>query len=346
MPALVALTLAPGAPVRAQAGTADLLQRARALYERLEIERALPLLRQVVSPAWPLEITNAQRVEAYTYLGAALALAGKRDSAVLFFRAALERDAFTDLDAARFTPAQLAAFAAARRRTFAVGIRPVTAGRVDPRIQRVAFTVVSTHPAGLRAVVRSRDGADSATLFDGANDGAREILWDGLVRGGRVAPPGRYEVLVTGRSGLGSNADSARTYLDVRHEVEPLEDSLPPLGPADLLPEHYPESAAGRDLLKALGVALSALIISDILAHDDLGVGPEGRVVAGIAAGSGLAAFAYRRRHRERRANIVANEPRRVAWRAANEEIRRRNADRIAATVLVVEPAAGVGPPP
>src|SRR5213593_2523934 len=68
-----ALSLLP-AITAAQAGTAELLQQARQLYERLEIERALTILRQVVSPGWPLEVTNAQRVEAYKYLGAALVL--------------------------------------------------------------------------------------------------------------------------------------------------------------------------------------------------------------------------------------------------------------------------------
>ena len=121
--ALATLLVATATAAAAQGGTAELLRQSRELYERLEIERALPILRRVISPDWPFEVTDAQRVEAYKYLGAALSLAGKRDSAVLYFRAALERDAFTDLDPAQFTPNQVAAFAAARRLTFAVGVR-------------------------------------------------------------------------------------------------------------------------------------------------------------------------------------------------------------------------------
>ena len=56
----------------AQGSTQDLLQQASAFYERLDVERALPLLRQVVSPSWPFEVTAAQRVAAYKYLGASL----------------------------------------------------------------------------------------------------------------------------------------------------------------------------------------------------------------------------------------------------------------------------------
>jgi len=72
-------------PLTAQGSTAELLGQAHEFYERLEVERALPLLRQIVSPNWPFEVTQEQRVEAYKYLGACLTLAGKRDSAVLYF---------------------------------------------------------------------------------------------------------------------------------------------------------------------------------------------------------------------------------------------------------------------
>jgi hypothetical protein len=98
--------------------TAATLRRARDLYEQLELERALPLFREIVSPAWTFDVTAAQRVEANLYLGAGLVLLGARDSAVTHFRAALERDPFADLDPSRFTPAQLDAFQAARRAVF------------------------------------------------------------------------------------------------------------------------------------------------------------------------------------------------------------------------------------
>ncbi len=67
---LVALSawLASPPAAAAQDTTAALLRRARSHYEGLDLERALPLLRQVVSPQWPFGVTTAQRVEAYTYL--------------------------------------------------------------------------------------------------------------------------------------------------------------------------------------------------------------------------------------------------------------------------------------
>src|SRR2546422_7009582 len=76
----LALVVAAPSPVRAQTETADLLRQAQELYERLEIERALPLLRQIVSPSWPHEVTKEQRVQAFTYLGASLALTDRKST--------------------------------------------------------------------------------------------------------------------------------------------------------------------------------------------------------------------------------------------------------------------------
>ncbi len=324
----------------AQAGTAELLQQARQLYERLEIERALPLLRQVVSPEWPLEVTNAQRVEAYKYLGAALVLRSKRDSAVLYFRAALERDAFADLDPAQFTPAQLSAFAVARRLTFAVGARPIPETRLDPRTGRLSVTVVTTHAALVRATMRALGGTEYVVLYDGPNDGAREIGWNGLGPDGQLASPGRYDLTVVGRSQLTAQKDSLRMYLDLQHDVEPLEDTLPVVGAGDLLPERYAESTAGTDLLKTLGVAVGALAVGSLLGNDRLGTGHEGPIMAGAATVGGIAAFSYRRAHRAIPANVALNDARRAVRDAANSAVRMRNADRLARTMLLITPAS------
>src|SRR5207237_515973 len=207
-----------------------------------------------VSPNWPFEVTREQRVEAYKYLGACLTLAGKRDSAVLFFRAAIERDPFTELDPNLFTPAQLATFGEAQRRTFAVAVRPVASAR---------------------------------------------------------------------------------------------EDTLPALDRGALLPERISPEAARRDVAKGLGVAGAALVIAGA-ANGDLGGGERGGavVVAATAAVTGVVAFLVGRGHGAIPQNIVANARRRAERDSANASVRGRNAGRIAATVLLVSPAAGEGPGP
>ena len=326
--------------------TAQLLQQAHALYERLDLERAVPLLERVLSPGWSFGMTKAQRVDAYTYLAASLALVGSTDSAARYFRAALERDPFTDLDPRRFTPGQVAVFRTARRQTFAVGARQVSALRFDPRTEQLSFTVVTTHEATLRVEVRSVDASVGRVLLQGESDGLREIAWNGLMADGRLAPPGRYEVRVDGRSRLLSRSDSTRVYFDVRHELPALEDTLHELLLSELRPERYPPSAATGDLVKGLGIAAGAFVISGALADGDLGSRSSAlpATVAATAALSGVVAFVWRRHHAEAPENVLANARRRQERRLTNDAIQRRNNARIAQTILVIAPASGVGP--
>jgi hypothetical protein len=342
---LLAVVLALMAvPLRARAqGTSDeLLTQAKGLYARLEIERAVPILRQLVSPGWPFEFSTHQRVEAYTYLGAALALSGRPDSALVYFRAALEWDPFTDLDAARFTPEQVRLFADARRLTFSLGLRPPAVMRVDPRIDRARFTIVTTHKARVEMSLRPADSMPPALLYGGEVDGLREVAWDGLLNSVR-APPGIYELVVSAASARSGRKDSARVFLEIRHEVEPLEDTIPELGPNELLPERHPRSAAARELLKGLGIAAGALLISQGLQNESLGIGKNaGTLFVGVAVTTGVGAYVWRRRHPEIAANVTENVRRMAERRAANDAIRSRNAERLGRTVLVITPAAGL----
>lgn len=343
--AALALATALAAPLVAQDTTAQRLARARTLYEQLRIEQALPLLREIVAPQWPHEVSTAQRVEAYKYLGAALALARKTDSAVVYFRAALERDPFVDLDPVRFTPAQLQALARARRETFAVGAQPVRSGPVDPRTDRVRFTFVTTHAAAVRAEVRAAGASGGIVVYRADAEGVNEVAWDGLWTDGRLAPPGRYELHIDATSRLRQRRDSAHAFFDLRHDVPSLEDTLPDLAPGSLLPERATGSVAAGEIVKGIGVAGGALMVSRLFANSALDeTGDRAAVVAGAAVVTGLMAYLVRRRHPEIPANVAANARRREERRTANEAIRARNTERIARTVLIIAPAAGVGP--
>jgi len=344
----LAVWLASPPAAAAQDTTAALLRTARSYYEGLDLERALPLLRQIVSPQWPFGVATAQRVEAYTYLAAALVLVGQRDSAVSYFAAALARDPFTDLDPLQFTPAQTAAFAAARPRVFAVAARPALATRVDVRTERIRFTVATTHSAALEVRLQAleADAAPSFALFQGESEGAREVVWDGLTPDQRLAAAGRYMLSVVGRSRLSARTDSARIFFLVAHEAVTLEDTLPDLGRGARLRERAGAAGAPRELAKGVIVAAGAILVSGALVNRELGGGERGgaRLVAGIAAIAGAAGFLALNRPHDLPANIQANLQREAERRAANQAIRQRNADRLAQAVLITTPAAGVGP--
>lgn len=338
--------LASAPSAAGQDTTAVLLRRARSYYEGLDLERALPLLRQVVSPQWPYAVTTAQRVEAYTYLGAALVLVEERDSAASYFAAALARDPFTDLDPLEFTPAQTAAFAAARLRVFAVAARPVAETRADVRTERIRFTVATTHSAALRVSLHPVEAGTPFPIFEGESEGAREVEWDGLSPDRRLATPGRYMLSVVGRSRLSARTDSASVFFLVAHEAVTLEDTLPDLGRTALLPERAGAAGAPRELAKGVIVAAGALLLSGAVVNRELGDGERSgaTLVAGMAVAAGAAGFLALSRRHDLPANIQANLQRETERRVANQAIRQRNADRLAQAILIITPAAGVGP--
>src|SRR5213078_3193493 len=156
----------------------------------------------------------------------------------------------------------------------------------------------------------------------------------------RLAPAGRYTLAVAGRSRITGGSDSARVYFDLRHEVETLEDTVPDLDRGRLLPERISAEAARHDVPKGLGVAAAALLIAGA-ATGDLGGGERGG-----AAVAGVVAFLAHRQHGAIPENVAANARRRAERDSANASIRGRNADRIAATLLLVSPAAGKGTGP
>src|SRR2546428_718273 len=156
---------------------------------------------------------------------------------------------------------------------FAVAARPVAAVRIDPRTEGATFTVVTTHRASLRVELRPADEKSAIELFHDINDGMREVRWDGLLPDGRLAPPGRYELGVVGRSQLLARADSMRVYFTLSHRAAPLEDNLPDLSSAQLLPERLLLAAGRNDLVKGLAVAPGALAASSMAANRCLGRG-------------------------------------------------------------------------
>lgn len=339
-----ALLALPGAAA-AQGNTAELLERAARYHADLDVERELVILRRVISPNSPFVVTHEQRVQAYKYLGAALVVLGQNDSGIVYFRAALERDPFVDLESQTFTPAELAVFAQAKRLTFGLGVQPVGFDTIDPRTQRVGFTVLSTHTADLRVELRPAGATTGLSLYTGTNDGLREVRWDGLLTDGRLATSGRYELFVAGVSRLTQRADSVRVFFSVAQDYPPLEETLPPLRPEELLPEHHPPAVARRELLKGFGFAAAALLIPRILANGELrGSRTLATGVAGTASLVGVGGFVYRQRHREIPANVALNAQRRAARATMNAAIVERNAARLAQARLIIAPAAGVGP--
>ena len=326
-------------PAAAQSSTAESLAQATKLYEDLQVERALVMLRQVISPSSPFEVSREQRVQAYVYLGASLAILGMRDSSIAYFRAALERDPFTDLDPTRFTERERAAFGEAKQHTLAVAARPLAPRRIDPRTDAIPMAIVSTHGAAVRAEVVAAGDTNGVPVFDRQSEGVRELAWNARLANGRIAPPGRYWLVVRGRDSTGVT-DSSSVSFELAHDLPPLEDTLPALKPGDLLPERWPRSSAARQFAKGAGFALGGLAISS-LGNSELAQGGRplghGIAIAGVTAGA-FGAF-NRVRHPLNQAAIAENKRRQEALAARNAAISARNAARMALLRIIVIPS-------
>jgi hypothetical protein len=338
---LALFALQPGA-LRAQ--TDENLAQAIAQYQNLQIEQAREMLRRLLSPSSPFEVTREQRVTAYLYLGATFVSLNEPDSAVVYYRAAIERDPFADLDPQTFTDAERQVFADARQRTFRVGVHPIAAIQIDPRVESLVIEAISTHDADLRVEVNKTTGrALRFPIFEGANDGLRQIPWSGNLPDGRLVPPGRYELIVTGSSILSrGRVDSTRVLFELRHRFEPLEDTLRTLTAEELLPERRPGSLARNELLMGLGVAAASMIIPPALGSAELGQPTALSIsMAGFGAATGIFSYFHRRSHPEIAENILENQRRQLARQNRNDEIRRSNAEKLARTVLDITPAIG-----
>ena len=343
---LAVLLLVMARTAAAQGNTDEQLQQAARYHAALDVERELVILRRVISPNSPFVVTHDQRVLAYKYLGAALVVLGQRDSGIVYFRAALERDPFVDLEPQKFTPAELGAFNEARRLTFGVGIRPIAFDTIDPRTERLSVMVLTTHGADVRVELRSAGAPAGVVLYHGITDGPRELQWNGLLADGHLAAEGRYELFLTGISQLTHRPDSVRLYFSVQQDHPPLEDTVAALRAEDLLPEQRPAAMARSELFKGVGVAAAALLIPRTVANGELHGGGRSLAlgIAATASVAGVAGFIFRQRHREIPANIAANAERRARRAATNAAIRDRNQARLAQTRLIVAPAAGIGP--
>ena len=327
-------------PAMAQRAPGEVLSRGVILYEELQLERAVVLLREVTSPS-NAAATTSERVQAMKYLGAAFSLLGQRDSAIAYFRRMLERDPFMDLDAAVFTAQERQLFALARQRTFVVGVRALSDTAFVPGQGRVSLRFVTTQHARVHATVRHAGDTEPLATFRWTAEGASVSPWDGLDQKGERLPAGRYQLDVTATATADSASDTVAFRFDVAYDHEPLEDTLA-FDPRSLLPERRPPSIARSQLAAGIALASFAILVPNVVGHGDLnGTRKHAVVMAGVTASGGIASFFMLRRGSGIPANILENARRREEHVRQNREIKERNALRLAAARMILTPTSG-----
>ena len=358
--ALATLLLATPALARAQQATETRLNNAIVRYEAFDVEGARPILLQIISPSYLEQVTPEQRARAYKYLGASYAVLAAQDTAITYFRAALDFDPFTDLDPSKFAASELEAFNKAKSEIFKVAMRNIPGPallRPQPEISvdsaAYTFTVISTQRSNMRIVLqqtaRATLGGDSIpdqVLYSGTNDGVRTVAWRGTRNDGQFAPPGTYSIIVAATSTNPAPGTTAREERDsktfrLEHLLEPLEDTLPSLNPADpsqLLPTQYRQIAIWQDLIKGGFVGAIAAVALPALLPGATATIPHALASAGMVAAGAGTSFLYRRRNPQIRANVIENQRREAVRAAFNTRVARDNAARRARTVMVMTP--------
>ena len=350
---LVSLLAIPAA-ARAQSSK-QLLVKAESLYEASSIEAARSYFMQVAN--YKGVVTIDDRVEAYKFLGASYAVLSQKDSAKSYFIAALDNDPFTDLDLKKFGPDEQAAFSEAKKSLFRAGIAPILDPQVlDPQSAKAdsstyIFKFVTTHSARVTVdLIYKPNPATHEILYNGTNDGIREIAWRGLILTQR-ADTGIYELKVTATDALGSAATAQATQetpsalFRIEHVFEPLEDTLPRLTATDTLVSRNGRLAPVWDFGKgafvaALAVALPVLVLK----RADM---PGWTTHAGVGIAVGLGAgigFAWLGASNPNNKTAVAENSRKIRQHDAfNLAVRQRNDARKAKTILILRPLTGAG---
>ena len=337
------LTLLPA--VATAQTTAELLTRAKAHYNNFNVEEARPILLRIISPNYLNQVLPEQRVEALKYLGASYALLTKPDSARLFFAAALDFDPFTDLDVQAFSAVELGEFNEAKKTIFKVGVAPIRNRLVNPRNDSTSyvFRTITTGRGVLTARILSQPDTTRTRvpLYQGSNDGLRNIRWNGTLSNGQFADTGVYVIRVSAAQS-NSQEQTEQQFFRLEHHHEALEDTLPEFRPEQLLQERISTIAPYWDLGKGFLAAAAAFGLASVALNSDVKGWSTHMGIAGIAGlGAGAGSFLYRRSHQTIRANADENSRRQAQRTAFNNAVRARNQQKLDARFVIITPVAG-----
>ncbi len=333
---LLALVLAePSAAQEPQ----DLVRRGIQAYRDLDLPTAVGLIRRGLAVQGVDSLTEADRLEALSYLGAAEFVRGRTDSATAAFRRIVQLKPRFQLDPLVFPPELAGLYASVRRSTKVVEAEVPPVATIAPGSGQYAPRLYASSFHEIRATIERSDGTTARRVYEGLISDSLELRWDGLDASGTPLESGRYLLSIESRLS-GQVLRVLRVPLDI--ESLPADTLDHPPAPADSL--FLPERLTGGPGLEALiggvvgGVGIAVLPLA--LAPDtDLSAGRM--AVAGTVALTGVIGFFTQRPGRPIAVNVRANERLRQEWRTRVDEVVQLNAARRSTSEIVVR----AGPP-
>ena len=329
----------PAPPVAPPPG-GERLARAMAALEATETEGAVELLHQILAtpPAAPL--STLQR-DAQVQLGVASWSLGLYDSASVHFQAAISIDPFTSLDRETFNPDLLALFRAAKRATFAIGVRPPPDTALALR-ERWPVAIAVTRPGTVRLwlTAPALGGRDTLTAT-AAVDSTVTVPLALVGRDTAPLPAGRYRLAVEWSDAQGRSPGPTLALEVSPHVADTL---LPEPAPPDSL--YRLEVRFGRPshagLARGVGFGLGAGLMPLLLANSRLRGSESRAVTVGVALSlAGVAGYVLGRPRQPLPENIAYNRALRADWEVRNRAIAAANEQRrgvVLVRVRVVSP--------
>lgn len=287
----VALSLAlPGTDLGAQTSN-ELLDRGIRAYADVDLDAAVGFFRRWFASADAAGAPASDRRRALTYLGAAEALRGNRDSAAAAFERLVVLDPRFRIDELLFPPEITTLFSAIRQRTKVVTVETEPRAEFHPEGGAYSVRVIASSAHPIRAVLRQPDGRTVRVVYTGFIGDSTDLHWDGRDSTGNVISSGSYLLEIHSSTVVGDAvARVLQLPLDISVERP---DTLPhPPAPLDTIAPaaRAPAGPGAEALAGGLAAAAVAALLPAVLAPG-ADIEAVRFIVAGITGGAGLVGF-------------------------------------------------------
>ncbi len=313
-------------PLSAQSGQ-EYLDEGLDAYKALEMEAAVRLLSLALEAS---DLSEADRLSTYAYLGAAEFYGNRQDASRAAFRRLVLLDPRYRLDPVTFPPEVSAAFDAVRLATPAVAVEVPERVTFEPGRGGLTARVYPSGPHVVRVRVEASSGEVLRTLHDGRVADSLVIRWDGAgARGARLGS-GLYVLSFTSID----DETQAQRILDVPVRLERSAVGARPLPPEpEMLPEKNPSGPALIRLGLGLGAAALSWIVTPAITDNDVP-----RVALTLAfTTAGVVGYFDKKPGKPLPENIAANELATAEWRVEVARIEATNQQRRPGDRIVLE---------
>lgn len=301
------------------------LERAIAAMDSAEVERAVDLLRTLLSWVGP-STPRLALARAHLHLAAASLSLGLRDSAVAHLREMIRANPFAVPDTSVFNPEVISQYRIARRTTPALDFRIARDTVLRPQSDKYLVAVAVGQPREVRFALLGPGGSPTVVVEETrAVDSMATVPL--APRGADSLPlfPGGYRLVLSAGSDL--EVSTSLQVMRVSVAVDTLAHE-PPLAPARFHPETRKGPPATWSSLLGLMLGGLAAALPSLLSHSDLpsaGIDIGSLSVGGAIATAGIVGTFVGRRPVPIPENIERNRALRASWAERNREIAAEN---------------------